>query len=76
MIHTLIIIKMLFADTALMDLFDMSMVNKPMDSIFNAVKTLSKQSKRCSSSVEVVTTLKPEGKDETWVCVWAKKLMP
>ena len=27
-----------------------------------------------SSSVEVVTTLKPKGKDETWVCVWGKEV--
>ena len=30
--------------------------------------------KNAVSSVEVVTTLKPKGKDETWVCVWGKEV--
>ena len=30
--------------------------------------------KNVVSSVEVVTALKPKGKDETWVCVWGKEV--
>ena len=63
-----------FADSVSMDLFNMSIINKPRDSIFNAVKAYRSSLKNAVSSVEVVTTLKPKGKDETWVCVWGKEI--
>ena len=63
-----------FADSATMDLFNMSMINKPKDSIFNAVKAYRSSLKNAVSSVEVVTTLKPKRKDESWVCVWGKEI--
>jgi hypothetical protein len=62
-----------FADSVSMDLSDMS-VSGPRDSIMAGAKAQRRSLKNAVSSVEVVTTLKPKGKDETWVCVWGKEV--
>ena len=51
-----------------------SSINGPRDSIIASAKAYRSSLKNAVSSVEVVTTLKPKGKDETWVCVWGKEV--
>lgn len=64
-----------FADSVTMDLAGgTSLVNLPKDSVINSVKKYRSTLKNAVSSVEVLTTLKPKGKDETWVCVWGKEV--
>ena len=62
-----------FADSVSMDFSGMSM-SGPKDSILAGAKAKRGSFKNVTSSVEVVTTLKPKGKDETWVCVWGKEV--
>lgn len=67
--------KDVFADSVSMDFSNGSSVtNMSKDSIFNMVKKFRSSLKNAVSSVEVLTTLKPKGKDETWVCVWGKEV--
>jgi hypothetical protein len=49
-------------------------MNVSRDSAINGVKKYRSSLKNAVSSVEVVTALKPKGKDETWVCVWGKEV--
>ena len=64
-----------FADSVTMDLADgTGFMNSPKDSVFKSIKAYRSSLKNAVSSVEVVTTLKPKGKDETWVCVWGKEV--
>lgn len=64
-----------FADTLSMDLAGgMSLVNVSRDSALNNVKRYRSSLKNAVSSVEVLTSLKPKGKDETWACVWGKEV--
>jgi hypothetical protein len=67
--------KDIFADSVSMDLSGgTSFMNWPRDSVLNQVKKYRSSLKNAVSSVEVVTTLKPNGKDESWVCVWGKEV--
>lgn len=64
-----------FADSVTMDLASgMSLMNLPKDSVIDAIKNYRSSFKNAVSSVEVVTALKPKGKDETWVCIWGKEV--
>ena len=63
-----------FADSVFMDFADGSQLSASRDSIVAAAKGYRSSLKNVVSSVEVVTTLKPKGKDETWVCVWGKEV--
>lgn len=64
-----------FADSVSMDLAGgTSFTNSPRDSVISNVKKYRSSLKNAVSSVEVVTALKPKGKDETWVCVWGKEV--
>jgi hypothetical protein len=64
-----------FADSVSMDLSGgTSFLNLPRDSVIAQVKAYRSSLKNAVSSVEVVTTLKPDGKDESWVCVWGKEV--
>ena len=63
-----------FADSVAMDFPDGSTMNGPRDSIIAGAKAFRSSLKNVASSVEVVTTLKPKGKDETWVCVWGTEV--
>ena len=57
-----------------MDLAGGTTMSAPRDSIFSAIKKYRSSFKTAVSSVEVVTALKPKGKDETWVCIWGKEV--
>jgi hypothetical protein len=63
-----------FADSVAMDFADGSSINATRDSVVNTAKAYRSSLKNVVSSVEVITTLKPKGKDETWVCVWGKEV--
>jgi hypothetical protein len=64
-----------FADSVTMDLSDgTGFMNSPKDSVLKSVKAYRSSLKNAVSSVEVVTALKPKGKDETWVCVWGREV--
>jgi len=63
-----------FADSVAMDLAGGNTMNGPRDSIIAGAKAYRSSLKNVVSSIEVVTTLKPKGKDETWVCVWSKEV--
>jgi hypothetical protein len=64
-----------FADSVTMDLAGgTSLVNVSRDSALNNVKRYRSSLKNAVSSVEVLTALKPKGKDETWACVWGKEV--
>lgn len=64
-----------FADTVSMDLAGgTSLINVSRDSALNNVKRYRGSLKNAVSSVEVLTSLKPKGKDETWACVWGKEV--
>ena len=63
-----------FADTVSIDLSGTSLTNLPKDSVINSIKKYRSSLKNAVSSVEVVTALKPKGKDETWVCIWGKEV--
>jgi hypothetical protein len=62
-----------FSDSVSMDFPDGSTV-KGKDSAMTSAKTYRSSLKNAVSSVEAITTLKPNGKDETWVCVWGKEV--
>jgi len=62
-----------FADSVNMDFSGMS-VSGTRDSILAMAKASRSRIKSSASSVEVVTTLKPNGKEESWVCVWGKEV--
>jgi hypothetical protein len=63
-----------FADSVMMEFPDGSQMNGPRDSIIAGAKAYRSSLKNVASTVDVVTTLKPKGKDETWVCVWGKEV--
>ena len=62
-----------FADSVTMD-FSGSTMSGTRDSIVASTKAHRGSFKNAASTVEVITTLKPKGKDETWVCVWGKEV--
>ena len=63
-----------FADSVKMEFPDGSQMNGPRDSIIAGAKAYRSSLKNVASSIDAVTTLKPKGKDETWVCVWGKEV--
>ena len=63
-----------FGDTLRMEFPDGSEMHGPTDSVIAGVKSYRSTLKSVSSSIDAVTTLKPKGKDETWVCVWGKEV--
>ena len=63
-----------FADSVSMDFADGSKMNGPRDSIIAGAKAYRTSLKNVVSSIEAVVTLKPKGKDETWVSVWGKEV--
>ncbi len=64
-----------FADSVSMDLAGgNSLINVSRDSALNTVKKYRSSLKNAVSSVEVLTSLKPKGKDENWACVWGKEV--
>ena len=60
-----------FSDSVVLDLAGGTTV-RGKDSAIAGAKRYRSSLKSSVSSIEVVTTLKPKGKDETWVCVWGK----
>jgi hypothetical protein len=62
-----------FSDSVIMDLAGGQTI-KGKDSALAGVKRYRSSLQNAVSSVEVVTTLKPKGKDESWVCVWGKEV--
>jgi hypothetical protein len=63
-----------FADSVTVDLSGGDQVKGPRDSVIANIKAYRSSLKSVVNSIDVVTTLKPKGKDETWVCVWAKEV--
>lgn len=64
-----------FADSVSMDFSDgSSVINMSRDSLVAMAKKSRGSLKNAVSSVEVITALKPKGKDESWVCVWGKEV--
>ncbi len=63
-----------FADSVNMDFPDGSTMGGTRDSIIAGAKAFRSSLKNVTSSIEAITTLKPKGKDETWVCVWGKEV--
>ncbi len=63
-----------FADSVTMDFPDGSTISGTRDSVVASAKAYRGSLKNVVSSIEVVTSLKPKGKDETWVCVWGKEI--
>ena len=62
-----------FADSVTIDLSGGDQVKGTRDSVIANMKAYRSSLKNVVSSIDVVTTLKPKGKDETWVCVWGKE---
>jgi hypothetical protein len=62
-----------FSDSVTMDLAGGQTV-KGKDSVLAGAKRYRSNLQSSVSSIEVVTTLKPKGKDESWVCVWGKEV--
>lgn len=62
-----------FADSVAMDFSDGSTI-RGKDSVIASAKAYRSSMKNAVSSIDVITTLKPKGKDETWVCVWGKEV--
>lgn len=63
-----------FADTVMMEFANGSGFKGNPDSVVAAVKKARGAYASAVSTVDVVTTLKPKGKDEQWVCVWGKEV--
>ena len=63
-----------FADSVSMDFPDGSTMSGTRDSIIAGAKAFRSSLKNCVSSIDAIVTLKPKGKDETWVCVWGKEV--
>lgn len=64
-----------FADSVTIDLAGgTTLMNVTRDSAINMIKHYRGSLKNAVSSIEVVTSLKPKGKDETWGCVWGKEV--
>jgi len=63
-----------FADSVRFDFPDGSNMSGPRDSIIAGAKAYRSSFKNAVSSIAAVTTLKPKGKDETWVCVWGTEV--
>ncbi len=63
-----------FADSIAFDLSDGSTIKGPRDTVMNSIKAYRNSFPTSVSAVEVVVSLKPKDKDETWVCVWGKEV--
>lgn len=63
-----------FADSVTMNFASGTKISGLRDSILAGAKAERSSLKNVSSSIVVVTTLKPKGKDETWVCLWGKEV--
>ncbi len=63
-----------FADSVAMDFSDGSTMSGTKDSVIAGAKAFRSSLKNCASSVAAIVTLKPKGKDETWVCVWGTEV--
>lgn len=63
-----------FADSITFEFASSGVFNGTPDSIVAAVKKARSGYTSAVSSVDVITTLKPKGKDEQWVCVWGKEV--
>ena len=63
-----------FADSVTMEFPDGSSLSGTRDSIINATKAYRSSFATAVSSVDAIVTLKPKGKDETWVCVWGREV--
>jgi len=63
-----------FADSVTFDLAGGTTVSGPRDSVLNGMKEYRGGFVSAVSTVVAVTTLKPKGKDESWVCVWGKEI--
>lgn len=63
-----------FADSVTFDLSGGDQVRGTRDSVVASMKAYRSSFKNVVSSIDVVTTLKPKGKEETWVCVWGKEV--
>lgn len=59
-----------FADTVAMDFSNGSTFTGSKDSLLAMMNKYRSQHDAASSTVQVVETVKPKGKDETWVSVW------
>jgi hypothetical protein len=63
-----------FADSVSMSFPDGSTMSGTRDSIIAGAKAFRSSLKNCASSIDAIVTLKPKGKDETWVCVWGTEV--
>lgn len=65
--------KSYFADSVNMIFRDGSKFTGTLDSLMKMVKGYRGSLKACVSTIDAITTLKPNGKDESWVCVWGNE---
>jgi hypothetical protein len=63
-----------FADSVRMEFPDGSNMDGTRDSVINGAKMYRGSLASVASSIDAVVTLKPKGKDETWVSVWGKEV--
>jgi len=66
--------KDMFADSVYMDFSDGSSFAGTRDSMISMMKGYRTSLGTATSTVITWTTLKPKGKDETWVCIWGKEI--
>ncbi len=66
--------KSSFADSVSMDFADGSSFKGTRDSITAMVSAYRSGFSSAVSTVNAWVTLKPKGKDETWVCIWGKEV--
>jgi hypothetical protein len=64
----------LFADSVTMDLANGATINTKRDSAIAIVAKGRGSLASATDYIDAITVLKPKGKDETWVCVWAKEV--
>lgn len=63
-----------FADSVYLDFNDGNKFAGTRDSLISMIKGYRTSLGTATSSVDGWVTLKPKGKDETWVCIWGKEI--
>ena len=64
----------IFADSVTAVFYNGNVFKGTRDSLISMVKEHRTALGTSTSSVDVITTLKPKGKEETWVCVWGTEV--
>jgi len=63
-----------FADSVSMSMSNGTVMNTKKDSVIAMIAAYRNSFASATSTVDVIVSLKPKGKEETWVCIWGKEV--